>query len=108
MACILSFRIVPCLHPWHALTIAYDDSVRQQLVCASLHAHPNNAYAHVLQVRHMAAMAAPPAAVIQQRAAAVARRVINIQKAFAACDKDGSGALDLMEFVQAMADIAGT
>lgn len=37
----------------------------------------------------------------------VQQQVVNIAKAFAACDADGSGALDLAEFTEAMAELGG-
>lgn len=59
------------------------------------------------QIRDLSGLAEPDAKVIIEREQAVARRMLNIAQAFAACDTDGSGALDLVEFIEAMADIAG-
>ncbi|KAK9805032.1 hypothetical protein WJX73_004188 [Symbiochloris irregularis] len=37
----------------------------------------------------------------------IEQQVVNIAKAFAACDSDGSGALDLAEFTEAMGELGG-
>lgn len=58
--------------------------------------------------RRMADLVYKPPSRPLPRLPSIQQQVINIAKAFAACDTDGSGALDLSEFTEAMADLAGS